>query len=262
MPTPFRNRIAVCAAALLTCCGAGVAAAQAPPGVPGLQSERFRLVVEGEAQAVRDLDLGGSTPICNAQVNVHITETAVWRRGRGVVVEFTRLGTGPRAPVIMRRVGNAVPVFTAVGTITRRSSGSATRTPVGAPDACPPASEDLSAGPDCGVPQKLRTSIALGYANGLLRIRNSGLLAVEDIACPVSQVYGGTPDLRYGWPNPPPLRPELIAPALVFGGRQAFVIRLASPRARTSQPISSGPLTGNATDVGQNRVTVRFIRLP
>lgn len=258
---PLRNPIAACIAALLSAAGAGVAAAQAPAAAPGLQTERFRLVMEGTATAVRDLDLGGANGICNAQVNAHVKETAVWQRGRGVVVEFVRLGTGRRGPVIMRRVGSALPVVTAVGTITRTSSGSATRTPAGAPEACPPASEDLSQGPDCGIPQKLRTNVSLLYANGLLRIRNSGLGAIEEIACPVSQVYGGTPDLKYGWPAAPAVRPEVIAPALIFGTRTAFVVRLAALPKRTSEPISSGPLSGGVRDFGTNRVTVRFIRV-
>lgn len=261
MSGPLRNRIVVGVAAL-ACAGApGMAAAQTPPGLPGVQTERFRLVMEGTATAVRDLDLGGVNGVCNAQVNAHINETAVWQRGRGVVVEFVRLGTGGRGPVILRRVGNALPVVTAVGTITRTSSGSATRTPAGPPEACPPATEDLSKGPDCGVPQRLRTNVSLAYANGALRIRNSGLGAIEEIACPVSQVYGGTPDLKYGWPTPPVLRPELVAPSLIFGTRAAFVVRLAALPKRTSEPIASGPLSGSVRDFGTNRVTVRFIRV-
>ena len=257
----LRNPIVAGLAALACAAGAGVAAAQTSTAVPGLQTERFRLVMEGTATAVRDLDLGGVNGVCNAQVNAHINEKAVWQRGRGVVVEFVRLGIGGRGPVIMRRVGSAAPVVTAVGTITRTSSGSATRTPAGAPEACPPLSEDLAQGPDCGVPQRLRTNISLTYTGGLLRIRSSGLGAVEEIACPVSQVYGGTPEPKYVWPSAPPLRPELIAPSLIFGTRAAFVVRLAALPTRTSEPIASGPLSGNVRDFGTNRVTVRFIRI-
>ena len=78
----------------------------------------------------------------------------------------------------------------------------------------------------------------------------------------MSQVYGGTPDLKYGWPTPPALRPEPITPALIFGTRRAFVVRAGSPRRRTTEPIASGPLTGSVTDFGHNRVAVRFVRLP
>ena len=95
-----------------------------------------------------------------------------------------------------------------------------------------------------------------------MRMSHSGLGAVPQIDCPVSQVYGGTPDLKYGWPTPPALRPEPITPALIFGTRRAFVVRAVSPRKRTTEPIASGPLTGRATDCDHNRVTVRFIRLP
>ena len=176
MPISIRQRVTTCLVAVLVCAvGAGASAAQPPPPGAGLQTERFRLVVEGDAEAVRDLDLGGDNGVCNAQVNVHVRETATWQRGRGVVVEFTRLGTGPRAPVFMRRVGSARPIFTVVVAVTRTSSGSATRTPSGPPEACPPLTEDLAQGPDCGVPQRDRAAISMLYAGGLMRMSHSGL---------------------------------------------------------------------------------------
>ena len=162
----------------------------------------------------------------------------------------------------MRRVGARLPVFAVVVAATRTSSGSASRTPSGSPEACPPATEDLSQGPDCGTPQGTRANVSLTYAGHLLKVRLVGLGAVADIACPVSQVYGGTPDMRFSWPTPVQVRPEVLAPGLVFGTRRAFVVRMAAPHRRTSEPISSGPLTGNVTDFGDNRVTIRFIRLP
>lgn len=256
--TPIR-RVAGLAAALLLCAGTGAAAGQAPPAP---QTERFRLVLEGDSHAVRDLDLGGSNGICNSTVNVHVDERATWQRGTGVTVEFIRLGTGSRAPVLMRRVGSRLPVFTVAVAATRTSSGSASRTPSGPPEACPPATEDLSKGPDCGTPQRTRANISLTYAGQLLKARLVGLGAVADIACPVSQIYGGTPDMRFSWPTPVQVRPEVLAPALVFGTRRAFVVRMQAPHRRLSEPIASGPLTGSVTDFGDNRVIIRFIRLP
>lgn len=267
-PLPIPIRVMACVLTVAGCAtGAGLAAAQtvpavpAVPVVPGAETAEFRLVIEGTSTATRDLDLGGSNGICDAQVNVHLEETATWQRGRGVVVRFTKLGTGPRAPVLMTRVGSPRPAVTVVVSATRTSSGAATRTPSGPPEACPPVSEDLSGGPDCGKPDRSRAVMSLLYAGGLLRIRQTGLGALPEIDCPVSQVYGGTPDMRFSWPTPPALRPELIAPSLIFGNRRAFVVRAASGRARTNAPIASGPLTGRVSDFGQNRVTVRFIRL-
>lgn len=263
MPISIPSRIIVgTAAALAIASGAGQSAAQSPPALPGAQTERFRLVLEGDARAVRDLDLGGSNGICNSTVNVHVKEDATWRRGRGVVVEFVRLGAGPRAPVVMRRVASRLPVFAVVVAATRTSSGSATRTPAGPPEACPPLTEDLSQGPDCGKPQPTRSNVSLTYLRGLLRIRLVGLGSVTDIACPVSQVFGGTPELKFGWPTPVNVRDEPLAPALVFGSRRAFVVRTVAPHRRTTETFASGPLSGSVTDFGDNRVTVRFIRLP
>ncbi len=235
----------------------GVAAAQAPP-VPGAQTERFRLVLEGEGRAVRDLDLGATTGNCSFTVNAHLTEEATWRRGRGVTLEFLRLGTGRRAVIFMRRPGSPAPVFTVNVASTRRSSGSASRT---GPPECIPVTEDLAQGPECGIPARTNANISLTYTGGLLRVRTSGLGTISDIRCPESTIYGGTPDLKYAWPSPLPIRPELLPPSLIFGTKRAFVIRMAALRKRTSEPLVSGTLSGNVTDVGENRVTIRFIRL-
>ncbi len=250
--------------------GAGVATAQVPtvpqvpvpPAVPGSQTERFRLVLEGESEAVRDLDLDGTNLICTASVNAHITETTTWQRGRGVVVEFTRLGTGRRAPILLRRVGsNGLPVFAVVVKATRTSSGSATRTTAGPPEACPPLTEDLSKGPDCGKPDDQRSNVSLEYLRGQLQVKLRGLGSVGDIKCPVSEVYGGTPDLKYSWPTPPDVRPGPLPASRIFGTARAFRVRLLAPLLRTSETVSRAYLSGRADDWGRNQVIVRFIRI-
>ncbi len=259
MRIPIAHLVVTCTVAAL--CAAGVAAAQQVPTVPGAQTERFRLVVEGEVRAVSDLDLGATTAVCTAQVNAHMVERATWRRGRGVVVQFTRLGAGRSAPVLMTRVGSARPQFTVVVTSTRTSSGSATRTPVGPPEACPPLTEDLSKGPECDAPKVTRAAVSILYAGGTLRIQQTGLGALVEIECPVSEVAGGALDVRYAWPGPPPVRAASLPRPLIFGKRRAFVVRTDSPRRRDTRTIALGPLSGSATDFGHNRVTVRFIRL-
>jgi hypothetical protein len=258
---PIPHRIMLCLALAACAAAAGTAAGQTPP-VPGTESERFRVVVEGSAQATRQLDLGGSNGICDAQIGIEVNETSTWRRGRGVVMQFTKLGPGPRAPVILTRVGSARPVLTVVVSVTRRSSGSATRTASGPPEACPPLTEDLSVGPDCGIPETSRAIVSVLYAGGRLRVRQVGLGSVIDLRCPVSQVLGGTPELRWGWPTAAPLRAEPVARGLIFGARRAFVVRAVSGRLRDSEPFVAGPLSGRVTDFGSSAVTVRFIRLP
>ncbi|MGD9571346.1 MAG: hypothetical protein AB7V62_05640 [Thermoleophilia bacterium] len=266
---PFRL-VVIAAVGVAVATGAGVAAAQAPtvptvpvlPPIPGSQTERFRLVLEGETLAIRDLDVGGTNTLCNATVNANITERATWRRGRGVTVAFTRLGTGRRAPILVRRVGSrGIPLFTVVVQATRTSSGSGVRTPLGPPEACPPVTEDLSKGDECGIPQDLRSNVSLEYLQGHLEVKLRGLGSVTDIRCPVSEVYGGTPELEYSWPTPPDLREGVLPASRIFGRARAFAVRLTAVPARSTETITRGNLTGSATDFGRNRVTVRFIRL-
>lgn len=269
MPVSMSLRLVVVAAAGMVLGGAGVAAAQVPPApaipvpaIPGSQTERFRVVLEGETEAIRDLDLDGTNVVCTASVNAHITETATWRRGQGVIVEFTRLGTGRRAPVLVRRVGSrGLPVFTVVVAVTRASTGAATRTPAGAPEACPPVSEDLSKGPDCGKPDNLRANVSLEYLQGKLRVKLRGLGSVGDIRCPVSEVYGGTPELKYSWPTPPDVRPGVLPVQKIFGGARAFAVRMTAIPVRTVETVNRTYLSGSATDWGKNQALVRFIRL-
>jgi hypothetical protein len=257
------GRVSLVIAVLALACGvvAAQAVAQAVPAVPGVQTERFRVVVEGTTSAVRDLDLGANTGVCASEVNVHVTETATYQRGRGLIVEFVRLGPGPRAPVVMTRPGYRIPVFTVAVSVTRQSTGSASRSNLTANDVCVPVTESLDGGPECGVAQPDRANLSMTFERGALRLRLSGLGAVSDIRCPVSQVYGGTPDLRYGWPTPVALRPEPIPRAQIFGTARVVVARAVSGTRRTTMPISAGALSGSATDFGSNRATIRLIRL-
>jgi hypothetical protein len=195
-------------------------------------------------------------------MNVHVSETATYRRGRGVVVEFVRFGQGSRSFVLLRRPGrNAGVTFNAVVEATRTSSGFATRTETGPPGTCPPVTEDLSQGPDCGRPDRTNMTAALTYTAGALRLRLAGLGSLPDIECPVSQVLGGVPDLLFAWPTPVPLRATPVPRALIFGKRRVIVVRAFAPARRTTQPVASGPLSGSATHFGRNQATIRLIRI-
>jgi hypothetical protein len=245
-------------------CASAATSAALPP-IPGSETARFRVVVEGTGTAVTDEDLGGSTAVCVADVNQHLTETTTYQRGRGVIVEFTRLGSGRRAPIILRRSGaNVGAVLTVVVKTTRMSSGTASRTPAAGvpPEACPPVTEDLSQGPECGKPVGSTAKAGLTFFQGNLKLRFLGLPLLLEIDCGGGQVRGGLPDLRYGWPTPPALRGVLLTAGEIFGRRRVIVKTLDSGQARSTQQLTLGPLSGNATHFGRNRVTIRLIRVP
>jgi len=254
---PVSSGTRVCAV-LSVAAALALPAAAGAQAVPGMQTERFRLVIEGSSSATSDLDLGATAGACGTSVNVHLTEHTTFLRGRGVVVEFVRFGTGRRAPVLIRRPGQQTAAFTVVGTVTRTSSGTAQR--VGPPE-CVPVAEDLSTGPECGTQEHLRSNMTLGFERFALRLRTSGIGAVSDIRCPASQVFGGTPSLRYEWPTPAQLLLEPLPTAQIFGRRRVVLVRMASRRERTGGPFASGLLTGNVRDTGFTRATIRFIRL-
>lgn len=243
----------------------GLAAAQGP-SVPGAETARFRVVVEGLSRTTTDLDAGGTSGVCSAEINAQVTETSTYQRGRGVIVEFVRFGTGGRAPILLRRAGRFGPAtFSVDVAVTRTASGFASRTPAaGIPqEACPPVTEDLSRGAECGKPETLKTtaSLTLTSARGL-RLRTTGLGTLLDIRCPDGAVVAATDvDLALGWPTPPTLRDRAVPLGQIFGSRRVIIMRLDSLQKRQAGPISAGPVSGSATHFGRNRATIRLIRV-
>jgi hypothetical protein len=244
----------------------GVALAQGPQ-IPGAETARFRVVVEGTAQDTSDLDAGGSTGVCDVQVNAHVTERSTYRRGRGVIVEFLRVGTGRRAPVILRRVGRFGPVtFSVDVAVTRDASGFATRTNAAniPPEACPPLTEDLSQGSECGTPETFKTTMSLTLPRrNALSLQLVGLGMILEIKCPDGQIVPATDfTLPLGWPTPPKLGPELVPLGQVFGTRRVIIVRPDSLQRRTTERFAQGPVTGSGSHFARNRAIIRLIRVP
>lgn len=246
----------------------GAAGAQDLSGFPAAQVARFRLVVEGEASAVADVDLGGDNGGCATQINAHITERATYLRGQGVVVEFVRFAPTRRAPILLRRVGRNGPVsFSVDVAVTRRASGFESRSGA-VPEACPPISRDLSESPDCDRTDTSRDTLALTLtpARSLdLTLAPGVLRGVEAIECPLVRTLGDSNTLepRYGWPTPVPLRDSPPIPlGHIFGTRRAIVIRATAPLgSRQVRRVTAGPVSGSSDDTGRNRVTVRLVRV-
>lgn len=251
---------------LLVLAPSAVAPSSAPviPSIPGLEKARFRVVVEGTAQAAKDEDWSASSP-CLVIINARVEEKTTYQRGRGVVMVFTRLGKGPRAPVIIQRAGRAGDSTLALKvTTTRTASGYATRAnPVTGGGVCAPLSEDLTKGPDCGKPDVDTQNVGLLYSRGLLDIRLLGLGALPESDCPHSEIRGGIPALEFGRPTPPKLPQFAIPPGVIFGTKKVIVRATDSgPRKSGPKTVTIGNLVGTISEFGSNRATIRLIRVP
>lgn len=260
---------------------AGVSPALAPPApvippigaVPGAQTARFKVVVEGTATAARDVDGGSVTP-CVISLQARVDETTTFRRGKNVVMEFTRVG----GAVFVHRKGRLTDASLNLKIrTTRTASGSASRADLpGAPvSICGPLTEDLSQGPECGRPQVVNMRAGLLYRGGHLRLTLNGAdgLGFTAPECPASQIAGGLDSLRFGWPTPPAVgqMSVFIPPPLIFGSKrvkpprvivQTFAVR-PSPRSVGPQTFAppGSPVRLTATDFGTNRMTIRLIRV-
>jgi hypothetical protein len=66
---------------------AGAVAQPAPPGipsVPGSETARFQVIVEGTVEATTSETVGGTNPGCDAFMRATYSERATYRRGRGL----------------------------------------------------------------------------------------------------------------------------------------------------------------------------------
>ena len=244
------------------------------PTIPGSETARFKVLVEGTATAALDHDAGNTAGDSPCLVTVHsvLRETTTFQRGKGVVLEFTRLGKGPGAPIIVRRPGRSLSDTSLVlkTTTTRTAEGTASRSSSTSPPVCPPLSEDFTKGPDCGKPQLDTARAALLYTRpsrglGLLRLRLRVLGALGAIDCPVSEIDPGVDALKFAWPGSvmsDGMRVPL-PPGVIFGTKRVIVETFDSGLISTGAITSVvGGLTITETNFGRTTLTIRLIRVP
>jgi hypothetical protein len=234
----------------------------------------FKVIVEGRLTATKHEDFGtadGST--CTASVHSVVNEVTTFQRGKGVVLEFVRIGKGPRAPIIIQRAGRKKDASLILKVETRRTGeGTASRAdPPGATvSVCQPLTEDLSQGPDCGksISDTERASFVMVRASstlGLLRLALSSFGTIPEVDCPVSQIDPGVDSLLFGWPFPVKAK-EMRFPlnlGQVFGSRKVIVETFDTGIINAPvESVAIGTLIGKRTNFGSNKVTVRLIRVP
>lgn len=237
------------------------------PQVPGLEKARFKVVVEGTALAAKDEDWGSTDPKqCSVDINGRLEEKTEYLRGKGVLMEFTRLGSAPGAPILIQRAGRAGDSSLAVqATIVRTASGYARRYG-SVPEACPPVTEDLASSPECGKPEVTTTKLSLLYERGMLKLHGRAIGSVDGSSeCGASTVRGGMDALAFSWPDGVPARLNGVPLSrhAIFGKKKVLVVRMSSGQKKKGpEKVALGTLVGTVTDFGRNSATVRLVRVP
>jgi hypothetical protein len=234
------------------------------PGLPAGDRATFDVIVEGTGSASRNVSLDGQLGTCFVSSRTSSTEGYEYGRGRGLRVEFVRLGTGRRSVVIMRRVGRPMfaPVaFNVRATVTNEASGQAERS--GPTGICMSAIEAVGDEDLCGQ-RPGRENYSLAYLNRKLSLGVHGdplpplpspkLCGVNGI----ETASGPPPD---GFHTPADLRSKRLAPSRIFGSVRRFKVELESGDVVSRQDSPIPGLSGAAVNRASHRAVVRFIRV-
>ena len=234
------------------------------PGPPATERATFDVIVEGTGSASRNVSLDGQLGACTIASRTNSTEGYEYGRGRGLRVEFVRLGSGRASVIVMRRVGRPMfaPVaFNVRATITNAASGQAER--LGPTGLCMSAIEAVGDEDLCGQ-HAGRENYSLAYLNRKLSLGLQGdalpplpssrLCGVNGI----ETASGPPPD---GFHAPADLRSKRLAPSRIFGAVRRFKVELASGDVVSRQDSPIPGLSGAAVNRASHRAVVRFIRV-
>jgi len=239
-------------------------AAPRPPVLPASERATFDVVVEGTGTASRTVTLNGQLGACTIASTTRSTETYEYGRGRGLRVEFVRLGSGRGSVVLIRRVGRspfAPTVFNVRATIANVAAGQAER--AGPPEVCDPVVERVGDEELCGR-RGGAENFALQYRGGRLSLRLWGdplPPLPSPRLCGVNGVETASGPPTRGFAEPADLRPAPLSPGRIFGTARAFRVPLASPGVLSRDDAPIPGLVGSRVDAASHRAVVRFIRV-
>lgn len=233
------------------------------PGLPARERATFDVIVEGAGRASRSVSLDGQLGPCFISSRTKSSEVFRYGRGRGLRVEFVRLGSGRASVVIMRRVGRPVfaPVaFNVRAEITNFASGQAERS--GPAEVCMPATEVVGDEPLCGESAG-RANYGLVYQRGKLSLLEQGetlppLPGRNSCGANGIETASGPP---VGFEAALELPPKRLLPSRIFGAVRRFKVELESPGTlvRFDSPIPE--LGGGTVEMNSHAAVVRFIRV-
>lgn len=148
--------------------------------------ERFKVTIAGSQQASLNFAFDAAPGVdCSLEGGGTLTESWQYRRGKGVVVAFRKLGPGV---VLLQRTGRAPgdTALAAPGTVTRDATGSVqTRTPL----TCNSFALHV---PACGQQFPVRSDLNLGWSKGKLTLvpsSNSAQKLNPALACGMNEVW-------------------------------------------------------------------------
>lgn len=241
--------------------GAAVPASALGAATFGREAATFRVVVEGSGVANRLVDGDGTNGVCQVSASTNSGETYEYFRGKGVTVMVTRFKGIPKSPLIMRRLGQRSfrPTFNVQGWYQGSADGFARRD---GPASCLPVNEKVGDETECNRKIRRGVEMALNLAGGklVLELADQELTRLPGKGCGSNAVetMSGWPLL--GWGGFPELEPEPLAPGLVFGRKNSFVIRYTGDDSELVD--SPNPVfLGRAREFGQHDAVVRFVRL-
>lgn len=234
-------------------------------GLPVSERATFDVIVEGTGSASRNVSLDGQLGTCTISSRTNSSEGYEYGRGRGLRVEFVRLGSGRASVIVMRRVGRPLfaPVaFNVRATITNEAFGQAERS--GRPaEVCMPAIDAVGDEDLCGQ-RAGRENYSLAYLNRkvslglqgdpLPPLPSSRLCGVNSI----ETASGPPPD---GFHAPADLRSKRLAPGRIFGAVRRFKVELESADVVSREDSPVPGLGGAAVNRASHRAVVRFIRV-
>ena len=233
-------------------------------GLPASERATFDVIVEGTGSASRNVSLDGQLGPCTISSRTNSSEGYEYGRGRGLRVEFVRLGSGRASVVVMRRVGRpmfAPVVFNVRATITNAAFGQAERS--GPTGLCMSAIEAVGDEDLCGQ-HAGRENYSLAYLNRKLSLglRGDPLPPLPSPRlCGVNSIETASGPPPDGFHAPADLRPRRLAPSRIFGAVRRFKVELESPDAVSREESPIPGLSGAAVNRASHRAVVRFIRV-
>ncbi len=235
------------------------------PGLPATERATFDVIVEGQGSASRVVSLDGQIGPCTIASRTHSGEDYEYARGRGLRVEFVRLGTGRASVVVMHRVGRplfAPAAFNVRATVSNWASGQASRT--GPAGLCSSSTEVVGDEELCGK-RPANENYSLAYLNGKLSLgvqgdplpplpspRLCGVNGIETLSGPPPE----------GFHTPAELRARRLLAGRIFGAVQRFKVNLSAPDSVSRQESPITGVSGSAVNRAAHRAVVRFIRVP
>lgn len=263
---PMNRRISV----LLTMAALGAVLAPSASAA-GKEHGRFRLVIEGEAHALRLFSVGGEAGLCEEALSgARFTQDTQFLRGKGVELELVRKRLGSGFEYGAKRIGHKKADWTVVATSSRDATGTESfvikpnvSEPLKSMVKCPETPPDLGSTPGCGTKKTGRDEVGLEITGNSFSVVPAGDVLAAPLpkpTCGESPLTQGFLKLGYEWPDYAPVTAVPFPDGKLFSRANAVAVKLEGKQEQPAQAIGTPPLTGTMQDVGTTTMTVRFIR--